>query len=116
MTQQLAFESFEHGADPHTTSRALARISDPLTSHAAAARVLEFAPAQHDLIVDVLKKHGALTVHEVAVYCRLSAHEVGKRMGELGKMGRAQVVHDEAGAEVTRRTPSGRAARVWWTA
>lgn len=115
MTQQLAFESFEHGADPHV-ARALARVTDPLTSHEAAARVAEFAPAQHDLIVDVLKKHGALTVHEVACFCRLSAHEVGKRMGELGKLGRAQVVRGEDGTEQTRLSPAGRRARVWWTA
>lgn len=93
--------------------RTLARRTDPGTSHSAAARVREFAKQHRDQIMGVLKQHSVgLTVHEIASLCRLDAHAIGKRMAELERDGEVEVVRDVFG-EVTRPSPSGRAARVW---
>jgi hypothetical protein len=93
---------------------ALARRHDPATSHAAADRVKEFAAGQHETILKVLRDHGPCTAHEIATYCRLEAHAVGKRLGELETAARIRVVLDGSGKAMTRSTPSGRQARVWF--
>ncbi len=91
----------------------LARTGNPGTSHAAAASVRHFAAQHHAQILGVLRAHpGGLTVHEIAAYCGLPAHAIGKRMHELDEANRATVVVDLYG-EVTRLAPSGRPARVW---
>ena len=93
--------------------RKLARRTDPAASHAAAARVGEFAKKHRELILQVLTLHPAgMTVHEIASLCRLDAHAVGKRMAELEREGEVEVACDLMG-EVTRPSPSGRPARVW---
>jgi len=93
----------------------LARRSNPNTSHQAARRVSEFARKHHAQILGVLSQHPAgLTVHEIAGMCRLDAHAVGKRMGELEKAGAAYVAQDVmTGEDMTRISPTGRQARVW---
>lgn len=96
--------------EPHT----LARRHDPDTSKAAALLVKEFAADQHSIILKVLREHGPCTAHEIATYCRLEAHAVGKRLGELESAGRIRVVLDGSGKAMTRATPSGRQARVWF--
>lgn len=94
--------------------RKLARRGNPDTSHDAASRVREFGQAQRDLIVSVLKRFpGGLTVHEIAVSCRLDAHAIGKRAGECETAGQIEVVLKDDGEPLTRATPSGRQARVW---
>lgn len=94
--------------------RYLARAENPDTSHQAAARVREFAGQHHSMILGVLCEHpDGMTVHEVAAYCRLTAHEVGKRVAELERAQRITTVLAESGQPVTRPTPSGRQARVW---
>lgn len=94
--------------------RRLARAENPATSHQAAERVLEFAGQHHAMILGVLREHPeGMTVHEVAAYCRLTAHEVGKRVAELERAQRIATVLAESGQPVTRPTPSGRQARVW---
>lgn len=98
------------------TVETLARRTDPATSHAAAARVAEFASTHRAAILAVLKKHPAgLTVHEIASMCRLDAHAVGKRMNELKAAALVFVACDVFG-ELTRPSPSGRAARIWCAA
>ena len=94
--------------------RTLARRRDPETSKAAAERVKEFAAGQHEIILKVLRDHCPCTAHEIATYCRLEAHAVGKRLGELETAGRIRVVLSAAGNAMTRLTPSGRRARVWF--
>ena len=98
--------------DIFSPPQTLARRSDPETSHKAAERVAEFANGHHEQIVGVLRKHGRLTVYEIASFCSLDAHRCGKRMKELEGAGLARVVV-ENGVVVEKRTPSGRMARVW---
>jgi predicted ArsR family transcriptional regulator len=94
--------------------RALARRFDPTTSHIAADRVAEFAGKQHDAILAALRDHGPSTAHEIAAHCGLEAHAVGKRMNELFVVGLVKTVADGKGDVMTRLTPSGRKARVWF--
>ena len=101
---QLAFD-----LEPRT----LARRSNPITSHQAAARVKDFAAGQYATILKVLREHGPCTAHEVATYCGLDYAQVGRRLGELGAAGHARVVLDGDGKALTLMTPSGRSARVW---
>ena len=106
---------FTAAPEPHT----LARRGAPTTSKLAALAVPQFATQHHAAIVQVLKDHGArgLTVHEIAAFCRLDAHAIGKRMNELeaGKIVEVLRVRDRSQilCDVTRKTPSGRSARVW---
>lgn len=97
-----------------TPARILARRGNPATSHAAAARVKEFASKHQAQILAALDKHPAgLTVHEIAAFCQIDAHAVGKRMNELQRDGRVYVRPGNSGGEMTRTSPSGRQARVW---
>ena len=95
--------------------RTLARRGAPTTSKLAALEVPNFAGEHHAVIVQALKDHGArgLTVHEIAAYCRLDAHAIGKRVGELERGQVLEVLKNADGSDVTRPTPSGRSARVW---
>lgn len=101
--------------EPTVEPRKLARRDNPDTSHQAARRVSEFARQHHAQILGVLSQHPAgLTVYEIAALCRLDAHAVGKRMGELERAGSAYVAQDVMTMEpMTRTSPSGRQARVW---
>lgn len=90
----------------------LARSTDPVTSHDAAARVCEFAANHQGTIIGVLRTLGHLTVYEVAEHCGLTAHAIGKRMNELERAGAIRCARLD-GALLTRSTPSGRQARVW---
>lgn len=94
---------------------ALARRNDPSTSQQAAERVGEFGGAHHAAIIAALRTHGTdgLTVYEIAGYCELSAHSIGKRMNELERAGFVVVIERFDGTDETRKTPSGRLARVW---
>lgn len=70
-------------------ARRLARRENPPTSHAAAEQAPAFASEHHDTILRVMRSHGGrgLTVHEMAAYCRLEAHAIGKRVAELERGG-----------------------------
>lgn len=96
--------------------RMLARTHDPDTSHDAAERVREFAESQHLTIKNVLRDHGPCTAFQIAEHCDLEAHAVGKRLKELADAGRIKTVTDGIGGVMTRATPSGRQARVWFLA
>lgn len=89
----------------------LARKSDPATSHAAAARVSEFAASHHALIVLCLKDHGPQTIDEMAARI-LDKWAIARRMPELETLKAVRVV-TISGQELTRPGKSGRAQRVW---
>jgi hypothetical protein len=69
--------------------------------------------SQHELILTALGKAGTGTAHEIAIFCRLTAHEIGKRLPEMEALRMVAPVMDGAGKVVTRATPKGRKARVW---
>lgn len=85
---------------------AAARRSDPATSHAAAARVSEFAGEHQRLIMDALAA-GPAGASGIAERCGLSGHQVNKRLAELARTGRIV----ETGRTV--RSASGRGEREW---
>ena len=61
-----------------------ARKHDPQVSHDAAKRVeLGKAAQQRQMIFNAIKISGRLTVHELAEFIPYSAHEIGKRIGEI---------------------------------
>lgn len=102
---------FTAAPEPHK----LARRGAPTTSRLAAMDVPRFATKHHAAIVQAMRDHGArgLTVHEIAAFCRLDAHAIGKRCGELERASILQVLKNADGSDATRPTPSGRSARVW---
>jgi hypothetical protein len=64
--------------------KARARRTDPATSHDAAKRVeLGKAEQQRQFIKHYLEVRGPQTVHELASYSEWTAHELGKRVGEI---------------------------------
>lgn len=89
-------------------SRHLARKSDPQTSHQAAARVHEFAGGHREQILACLKRHGSLTVDEIAKRTRLQSQAINKRLPELERAGLARPTGG------TRLSASGRPERVWY--
>lgn len=82
----------------------LARASDPLTSHEAAARVPKFSTGQYKRIMDALavclqicSERGA-TAAEIGSEAGLTVVQVDRRLHELRKAGRIRVlVHDDGG-------------------
>jgi urease gamma subunit len=98
-----------------------ARRTDPNTSHEAAATARNFAAGHRALILETLKEHqrDGMTVHEIAAYCRLDAHAIGKRIGEMAKAGQVECVIVPNGDDLdgytllTRKSPAGVSARVW---
>lgn len=87
--------------------RALARRSDPATSHEAARRVREFATGHSATVLACLKAHGTLTVDEIAKHTPLLAHQINKRLPELQRSGLVAPTGE------TRLSASGRPERVW---
>ena len=74
----------------------------------------DFSAGHYDTILQVLRDRGPLTAHEIAAFCPLDYHQTGRRCGELETARLVAVVVDAAGDELTRATPSGRQARVWY--
>lgn len=94
----------------------LARKSDPIQSHDAAARAAKFAPSHRELIVAALKQHGPMTAHEIGDRVGLHYTQVDRRMHEARRLGEAKalVQHiDGCMVEIKRATPSGGLAQVW---
>lgn len=96
----------------------LARATDPITSHQAAAQAVSLASSHHALILTAVTLYGAQTAHEIAPRIDLSAHQVLKRCGELERAGK--LARTKTGGYVDgrplywcRKTPSGRLACVW---
>lgn len=83
------------------------RAHDPVTSFVAARMAREFAQAQCDRILAVLKAHGPLSKDQIAARLRLEGHAIGKRLPDLQKRGLA-VPTDEI-----RKSAANRPERVW---
>jgi predicted ArsR family transcriptional regulator len=84
-----------------------ARQSDPWTSHAAAARVREFAGGHLARILDCLRQHGPATADEIAGRTGLLAHQINKRLSDAEKRDLARPTG------ICRLSMSGRPERVW---
>lgn len=89
------------------TARTHARSSDPATSHAAAARITEFASGHCGKILAALKAHGPQSPQQLADLVGLNQFQVCRRLPELQKSGLA------APTGVLVETVSGRHERVW---
>ena len=87
---------------------ALARNTDPATSHTAASMAKRLIKHHHEQIVETLSIYGPLGCDAIAnVKLFASGHQVGKRMNELEKAGRVELT----GRTVT--SFSGRPQREW---
>ena len=87
---------------------ALARNTDPATSHTAASMAKRLIKHHHEQIVGALDSNGAMGCDAIAwAWGGASGHQVGKRMNELLKAGRVELT----GRTVT--SFSGRPQREW---
>lgn len=84
-----------------------ARLTDPLTSHTAAARAGEFAKEHHKLIYDSLLSVGPSTTHDLAAVLPLGQVAIARRMKELEDAGKVERTW------MVRPSPSGRPCTVW---
>ena len=84
-----------------------ARTTDPQTSHAAARSMRSTAAEHHERILGALEADGDLTPEQIADRCGLDSVQVCRRMAELERLGLAWPTSE------TRKTRSGRMARVW---
>lgn len=85
----------------------LARSHDPSTSHAAAARVTEFAGGQRAAILNALKVSGPMDSERIGRVLGIDAYAIRKRVVELQRLGLAEPTGE------TVPTASGRQQRVW---
>jgi predicted ArsR family transcriptional regulator len=83
-----------------------ARRTDPVTSHLAAASMIEGAASQRAAIVRALKEHGPMTANEMDRMHGWRDATAGRRLSELREAG--AVV-----ADGTRLTESGRSASLY---
>lgn len=89
-----------------------ARLTDPRTSHEAAAVVGPRAQRDRDRVLDALRIFGALTDFELALAINSQQTSCGVRRGELVRAGlvRAPTIN---GVKVRRPSPTGSPAQVW---
>lgn len=85
----------------------LARNTDPITSHIAAATVHQFAGSHVEQIVLALYKFGPMTADEIATRTSLDKYQICRRLPEAEKAGMVKAT------TILRHTKSGRVARVW---
>lgn len=87
--------------------RPLARSTDPITSHIAAANASGFAATHRAMILTVLEEYGPMTSYEIAANIPgLVAHQILKRLPELQRQGLI--------ATTGETRPTGRTfSRVW---
>lgn len=78
-----------------------------MTSHLAAAKVIEFGHAHQAVLLGWLLTAGAATIYELADRSGLTHVQVARRLPELEALGAAR----PSGA--TRIGPTGRQCRVW---
>lgn len=86
--------------------RELARATDPVTSHAAAARVSEFAAEHYVRILRALDS-GPAHIYAIAERAGLNHVQVARRITELANGHRVVTVGQPI------RGPTGRKCRVW---
>lgn len=65
-------------------------------------------PSHGQIILNVLARYEPLAPHEIAGYCNLAAHEIGRRMSELRRGGLIERATAPDGAPLVRETPRGR--------
>ncbi len=87
--------------------RNLARTSDPVTSHQAAASAAAFAGAHPARVLDALPAGLQLGAEEIGDRIGMDAYQVRKRLPELKALGLASPT------DRTRTTRSGRGERIW---
>lgn len=102
MTQLSIFDAVSIGYAPP-----MARASDPITSHEAAAQAKELQARHHRLILAALEQHGASGKDRLAAITGMSGVQIARRLPELLKAGRVRLT----GREV--RSDSGRNEREW---
>jgi hypothetical protein len=85
---------------------AACRRSDPPTSRVAASMAGGLRADHQRKILDSLGQ-GAAGASEIAARCGLDAHQVGKRLGEMGRAGLIQTTGR------TVRSATGRPEREW---
>ena len=83
------------------------RSSDPVTSYEAADSAKDFASRHAGLIVDCLKKYGALGKDGIAAHTGLESNQVARRLNELERDGEICLT----GKVV--KSKSGRMEREW---
>lgn len=84
-----------------------ARVTDPATSHQAAADARPHAGNDRDLVLGILRQHGPLTDFEIAAIAGRQQTSLGCRRKDLCRLGLVEW------AGTTRPSPSGSPARVW---
>lgn len=87
--------------------RQLARRCDPVTSHMAAERVMEFAGGQCAEILALLRKYGPMSPEQIAAHMHIDSYSARKRLADLFNAGKAQP------NGMTCPTVSGRRQRIW---
>lgn len=78
----------------------VARRTDPVTSHRAAAKAASITPSHRNIILAALREHGELTVYGIEGVTGIAAHRVGKRMVELQRLGLAEPCGESDGCRI----------------
>lgn len=91
---------------------AAARVSDPVTSHLAAAEHTDSGKrGRHiGIVIDAVRLHPGKTSAELAPLCGLERHEVARRTADAEHAGAIRK------GEIRRCNTSGRSAVTWWSA
>lgn len=92
--------------------KAMARNTDPATSHMAAADATANLKNRHYQVLMLLFVAGPLTDFELAERAGLQQTSIGKRRGECRDKGWIEPDHVN-GLQVRRPAPSGSMAQVW---
>ena len=72
-------------------STSLARNTDPITSHQAAARAAGFKESHAGRILDGLAELRHATVHELSAHIGLAVVQIARRMPEMQNKGQVRV-------------------------
>ena len=109
MTQAALFDLLNPAPDPEPLWTPVARRTDPETSHQAARRAAHTAATHRAVALRelVAAGHAGLTDFELAARCHSQQTSIGKRRGELVRMGLVEATSE------TRPAPSGAQATVW---
>lgn len=97
---------------PAGCTRPAARITDPVTSHEAAAIAHRGASHGRRLVLAALALR-PMTDFELAAHTGWQQTSIGKRRGECVTAGLVEVLTDDKGNKVKRPSPSGSPALVW---
>lgn len=97
------------------TLQPIARLSDPVTSHVAAADAAHNAPTNRARALEALRQAGenGLTDFELAAVVNVAQTSIGVRRKELQRAGLVEAVMGPDGRTLKRPAPSGSLAIVW---